>query len=95
MNGRNRQLLTLGLIVSGSAILVSPIRRHRAVWHVTVDDQPARSRVLHGGEFVPSAEVLLSALRSGDRRPDAEFRFAVGLGLIAFGLGLNLIQGDS
>jgi hypothetical protein len=41
------------------------------------DDQPARSRVLHGGEFVPSAEVLLSALRSGDRRPDAEFRFAL------------------
>lgn len=95
MNGRNRQQLTLGLIVSGSATLVSPIRRHRAVWHVTVDDQPARSRALLGGEFVPSTGVLLSAIRSGDRRPDAEFRFALGVGLIAFGLGLSPIQGDS
>jgi hypothetical protein len=91
MNGRNRQLLTLGLTLGGAAIL----RRHRAVWHVTVDGQPATSRVLHGGEFVPSAGVLLSSLRSGNRRPDAELRFALGLGLIAFGLRRSLIQGES
>lgn len=95
MKGLNRQLLGLALFGSGSALLVSPIRRHRAVWHVTVDDKPARTRVLHGGDYVPSTEAILSGLRTGDRRPDAEFRFALGLSLIGFGLGLSLISGDS
>jgi hypothetical protein len=94
MNSPNRQILGLGLIVTGSAILISPIRRHRAVWHVTVGDKPARSRVLHGGEYVPAANVMLTALRSRDRRPDAAFRSALGLALIGSGLGLSLIQGD-
>jgi hypothetical protein len=95
MNDLNHQVLGLGLIVAGSAILISPIRRHRAVWHVTVGDKPARSRVLHGGGYVPSARAMLNALCSGDRRPDAEFRSAVGPALIGTGFGLSLIQDES
>jgi hypothetical protein len=90
MNGLDRHLLGLGLIVTGSAVLASPIRRHRAIWHVTVGDKPAMSRVLHGGEYVPSARVMFNALRSGEHRPDAEFRSAVGVVLIGSGLGLSL-----
>jgi hypothetical protein len=89
MSRPKRAIITVGLIVGGSALLVSPIRRHRAVWHVTVGYQPARRRVVHGGEFAPTVAVMLSAIRSGDRRPDAETRFAVGLGLVASGLVLN------
>jgi len=94
MSRPTRPVLTLGLTIGGSALLVSPIRRGRAVWHVTVADQPARKRVLHG-EFASTAEVLLSAIRSGDRRPDAEIRFAVGLTLVGFGLLLAPIAGTS
>ena len=95
MNGLNRHLLRLGLIVTGSAMLVSPIRRHRAIWHVTVGDKSARSRVLHGGEYGPSVRVLFNALRSGERRPDAEFRSAVALVLIGSGLGLSPTQASN
>jgi hypothetical protein len=83
------------MIAIGSAILISPIRRHRAVWHVTVGDTPTRRRVLHGGEYVTAADALLSAFRSGDRRPDAEFRSALGLAMIGSGLGLSLTQAGS
>jgi hypothetical protein len=95
MNAPSREMVGLGMIAVGSAILISPIRRHRAAWHVTVGDTPARRRVLHGGEYGPAADVVLSAFRSGDRRPDAEFRSALGLALIGSGLGLSLIQGES
>lgn len=94
MNDLKRLSLGLALVVSGSALLVSPIRRHRAVWHVTVGDKPARTRVLHGGDYIPSAYAMLSGLRTGERRPDAELRFALGLGLIGFGFGVSLIRGD-
>jgi hypothetical protein len=92
VNDLNRQLVSLGLVSSGSALLVSPIRRHRAVWHVTVGDEPARTRLLHGGDYVPPAEAMLSGLRTGERRPDAELRFALGLGLIGLGLRVSLIR---
>jgi hypothetical protein len=91
----NRLLLGLALVGSGSALLVSPIRRHRALWHVTVGDKPARNRVLHGGDYIPSTEAMLSGLRTGERRPDAEFRFALGLGLIGLGLGISLMRDES
>jgi len=94
MNGLTRRLLSWGLVVIGSVMLISPVRRHRAVWHVTVGSRPTKSRVLHGGEYVPSERVMLDALRSGDRRPDAEFRSAV-VALIGSGLGLSLIPGES
>lgn len=93
MNDLNRLLLGLALLGSGSALLVSPIRRHRAVWHVTVGDKAARTRVLHGGDYIPSAHAMLRGLRTGERRPDAELRFA--LGLIGLGFGVSLIRGDS
>lgn len=95
MNDLKRLSLGLALVGSGSALLVSPIRRHRAVWHVTVGDKPARTRVLHGGDYIPSADAMLSGLRTGERRSDAELRFALGLGLIGFGFGVSLIRGDS
>ncbi|HXV72044.1 MAG TPA: hypothetical protein VEB69_11655 [Acidimicrobiia bacterium] len=91
MNDLNHLLLGLALLGSGSAVLVSPIRRHRAVWHVTVGDTPARTRVLHGGDYIPSAHAMLSGLRTGERRPDAELRFALGLGLMGLGFGVSLI----
>lgn len=92
MTDPNRLLLGLALVGSGAALLVSPIRRHRAVWHVTVGDKPARTRVLHGGGYVPSAEAMLSGLRTGERRPDAEFRLVLGLGLIGLGFGISLTR---
>lgn len=95
MNDVNRLLVGLALVGSGSALLVSPIRRHRAVWHVTVGDKPARTRVLHGGAYIPSAKAMLGGLRTGERRPDAEFRFALGLGLIGLGFGISLTRDDS
>jgi hypothetical protein len=95
VNDLKRLSLGLALVGSGSALLVSPIRRHRAVWHVTVGDKPVGTRVLHGGDYIPSADAMLSGLRTGERRPDAELRFALGLGLIGFGFGVSLIRGDS
>jgi len=94
MNGLNRQLLGLGLSVAGSVMLISPVRRDRAVWHVTVGAKPPGLRVLHGGGYVPAARVTLRALRYGHRRPDAQFRSAVGLALIGSGLALSLTRGD-
>ncbi|HET9260258.1 MAG TPA: hypothetical protein VFP42_09055 [Acidimicrobiia bacterium] len=95
MSFPSRHAVGLGMVAIGSAMLISPIRRHRAVWHVTVCDTPARRRVLHGGEYLRAAGVLLSALRSGDRRPDAAFRSALGLAMIGSGLGLSLTQDAS
>lgn len=95
MNDLNRPWLGLALLGSGSALLASPIRRHRAVWHVTVGDKPARTRVLHGGDYIPSVHAMLRGLRTGERRPDAELRSALGLGLIGLGFGVSLIRGES
>ena len=95
VNFPSRHELGLAMLLMGSAILISPIRRYRAVWHVTVGGTPARRRVLHGGKYVPAAHSLLNALRSGDRRRDAEFRSALGLGLIGLGLGISLARDDS
>lgn len=95
MNGLTRQLFGWGLVVTGTAALISPVRRHRAVWHVTVGDRPTKRRILHGGEYVPTTRVLLDAGRSGNRRPDADFRFALGLALIGFGLALSLVAAES
>lgn len=94
MNDLNRLLVGLALVGSGTALLVSPIRRHRAVWHVTVGDEPARTRVLHGGDYIPSADAMLSGIRTGERRPDAEFRSAVGIGLIGLGFGISLFRDE-
>lgn len=94
MNGPTRQLFGRVLVVTGTAALISPVRRHRAVWHVTVGNRPTKQRILHGGEYVPTARLMLDAVRSGNRRPDAEFRFAVGLALIGSGLALNLVAGE-
>lgn len=94
MTDQKRLLLGLALVGSGSALLVSPIRRHRALWHVNVGDKPARTRVLHGGDFIPSAEAMLRGLH-GERRPDAEFHLAFGPGLIGLGFGINLIRDES
>lgn len=90
MTDSNRLLLGLALVGSGSVLVVSPIRRHRAVWHVTVGDKPARTRALHGGDYILSAEAMLSGFRTGERRPDAELRFALGLCLIGLGVGISL-----
>jgi hypothetical protein len=91
MSDLMRRLLGRGLVVAGSVVLISPVRRHRAKWQVSVGDRPAKHVAVQGGEFAPSAEVLVDALRTGDRRPDAEFRCAVALALIGSGLGLRLI----
>jgi hypothetical protein len=88
------RLLGWGLVAAGAAILISPVRRHRAVWHVTVGDRPPERRVLRGGGYMPSARVMLDALRSGGRRPDAAFRTSLGVALIGSGLGLSLIPGE-
>ena len=95
MTDPNRLLLGLALVGSGSALLLSPIRRHRAVWQVTVGDKPAGTRVLHGGDYIPSAEAMLRGLRTGERRPDAEFRLALGLRLIGLGFGIRLLRDES
>jgi hypothetical protein len=94
MRGLTRRWIGWGVIAAGLAILISPIRRHRAIWHVTVGDRATESRVVLGGEYVASARVMLEALRSGDRRPDAEFRSGVGATLIGSGLGLSLIPAE-
>jgi hypothetical protein len=89
-----RRLLSWGLAAAGAAMLVSPIRRHRGVWQVTVRDRPPKNLIVHGGGYVPSARVMLDALRSGERRPDAEFRSALGVVLIGSGLGLSLVSSN-
>lgn len=90
----NRRLFGVVLTMTGIAMLASPIRRYRAVWHVTVGDKPARSRVLRGGAYVSSSTVMLQALRSGERRPDAELRSLVGLTLIGSGLMFIVMPGE-
>lgn len=94
MKSLNRPLFGFVLTVTGIAMLASPIRRYRAVWHVTVGDKPARRRILHGGAHVSSSTVLLQALRSGERRPDAELRSLVGLTLIGSGLMFIVTPGE-
>jgi hypothetical protein len=89
-----RRLLGWGLVAAGAALLVSPIRQHRAAWQVTVGDGAPKNRIVRGGENVPSARVMLDALRSGDRRPDSEFRSALGVILLGSGLGLGLVPSD-
>jgi uncharacterized protein YjeT (DUF2065 family) len=90
MNGLKLRLFGWALAVAGLAILMSPVRRHRAVWQVTVGDSPLETRFVGGGEFVAPARVMVEALRNGDRRPDAEFRACLGIVLVASGLGLSL-----
>lgn len=87
-----RRLLGWGLAAAGAAVLVSPIREHRGVWQVTVGDGAPKNRIVPGGESVPSARVMFNAWRIGERRPDAEFRSALGVVLIGSGPGLSLIQ---
>ena len=89
-----RRLLGWGLAAAGPAMLVSPIREHRGVWHVTVGAGDPKNLIVRGGQYVPSARVMLEALRSGERRPDAEFRCALGVVLIGSGLGLSLVTSD-
>lgn len=85
------RLVGWGLAAAGLAILICPVRRRRAVWHVTVGDRSPETRIVGGGAFLASAQVTFEALRNGDRRPDAEFRTVLGVVLIASGLGLSLI----
>ena len=80
------------LVAAGVAIVTAPVRRHRAVWHVTVGGRPLQSRVLSGGEYMPAARVTLDAIRNGERRPDAELPLVFGVALICSGLALNLIR---
>jgi hypothetical protein len=94
MNDVHRRLLGWGLAAAGAGMLVSPLRHHRAVWQVTVRDRASKNLVVRGGEYVPSARVMLDALRSGERRPDAEFRSALGVVLIGSGLGLSLVSSN-
>ena len=89
-----RRLLGWGLAAAGAGLLVSPICQLRAAWQVTVGDGAPKNLIVRGGEYVPSARVMLEALRSGDRRPDAEFRSALGVVLIGSGLGLGLVPSD-
>lgn len=87
MKGLKLRLVGWALAVAGLAILMSPVRPHRAVWQVTVGASPPETRFVGGGEFVAPARVLVEALRNGDRRTDAEFRAVLGIVLIASGLG--------
>lgn len=94
MSGLTRRWVGWGLVAGGLAVLISPVRRHRAIWQVTGGDRAPESRVLRGGEYVTSTRVMLEALRSGYRRPDAELRSGVGVALIGSGLGLTLIPDE-
>lgn len=89
-----RRLLGWGLDAAGAALLASPVRQHRAVWHVTVGDKSPENRGLCGGEYLPSAGVMLNRIRSGAHRPDAELRSAIAAVLIGSGPGLSLIRDE-
>lgn len=92
MNGLKLRLFGWALAVAGLAILLSPVRRHRAVWHVTVGDSPSKTQFVGGGEYVAAARVTVEALRNGDRRPDAELRAGLGIVPVVSGLGLSWAQ---
>jgi hypothetical protein len=82
--------LMWGPIALGTAVLVAPVRRHRAVWTVSVGSTARRRRVVRGGHYVPSARAALEGLRVSDRRPDAEWLSGLGVALIGFGLTLHV-----
>src|SRR3970040_1883377 len=82
--------LMWGPLALGMALLVAPVRRHRAVWTVSVGNTAPRRRVVRGGHYVPSARAALEGLRVSDRRPDAELLSGLGVALIGFGLTLHV-----
>src|SRR3970040_515395 len=82
--------LMWGPLALGMALLVAPVRRHRAVWTVSVGNTAPRRRVVRGGHYVPSARAALEGLRVSDRRPDAELLSGLGVALIGVGLTLHV-----
>jgi len=78
------------LLALGMALLAAPVRRHRAVWAVSVRNMAPRRRVVKRGHYVPSVRAALEGLRVSDRRPDAELLSGLGVALIGLGLTLHI-----
>jgi hypothetical protein len=90
--GIERRVLGWGLVASGVFLFLSPVRRHRGLWTVSVGDRPPVHRAVKGGKNLPAARVALQAVRAGKRRPDAEWRSVLGVLLIASGVAVSLVS---